>query len=70
MSATATNPVLELRVGDVVEVRSEEEILRTLDSEACWTRFRSCRRCSSSAGSDSGSTSVQKKCVTQSTGER
>jgi hypothetical protein len=32
MSATATNPVLDLRVGDVVEVRSEEEILRTLDS--------------------------------------
>ena len=32
MSATATNPVFDLRAGDVVEVRSEEEILRTLDS--------------------------------------
>ena len=32
MSTTATNPVLDLRVGDLVEVRSEEEILRTLDS--------------------------------------
>jgi hypothetical protein len=28
------NPVLDLRVGEMVEVRSEEEILRTLDSEA------------------------------------
>lgn len=32
MSSTATSPVLDLRVGDIVEVRSEEEILRTLDS--------------------------------------
>jgi hypothetical protein len=32
MSTAATNPVLDLRVGDLVEVRSEEEILRTLDS--------------------------------------
>jgi hypothetical protein len=33
MSTTVTNPVLDLRVGDIVEVRSEEEILRTLDSQ-------------------------------------
>jgi hypothetical protein len=32
VSDTATNPVLDLRVGDIVEVRSEEEVLRTLDS--------------------------------------
>jgi hypothetical protein len=26
------NPVLDLRAGELVEVKSEEEILRTLDS--------------------------------------
>ena len=55
MSATAPNPLLDLHVGDVVEVRSEEEILRTLDSRGMLDSFRSCRRCSSSAASDSGS---------------
>lgn len=33
MSTAVTNPVLDLRVGDIVEVRSEQEILRTLDSQ-------------------------------------
>jgi hypothetical protein len=32
MSTPAVNPVLDLRVGDIVEVRSQDEILRTLDS--------------------------------------
>ena len=33
MSTLAVNPVLDLRVGDIVEVRSQDEILRTLDSK-------------------------------------
>ena len=58
MTKTATNTVLDLRVGDIVEVRSEEEILRTLDSrgeldslpfmpemlEFCGKRFRVSKR--------------------------
>jgi hypothetical protein len=52
------NPVLDLRAGELVEVRSEQEILRTLDSRGaldslpfmpemlqfCGKRFRVCKR--------------------------
>ena len=48
---------LHLRVGEIVEVRSEAEILATLDARASWSRSRSCRRCCSSAASGSGWTS-------------
>ena len=48
---------LNLRVGEIVEVRSEAEILATLDAGVSWSRFRSCRRCCSSAADGSGWTS-------------
>ena len=48
----------QLRVGEIVEVRSEAEILATLGTRtASWTACRSCRRCSRGAASGSGSTS-------------
>ena len=43
----------KLRAGDWVEVRSKEEILRTLDKRAGWMACRSCRKCFNIA--DSGS---------------
>ena len=45
--------VLNLRVGELVEVRSELEILATLDENGELENCRSCPRCCSSAASSS-----------------
>ena len=56
---------LGLKVGDLVEVRSAEEILATLDVDGSSTPCRSCPRCSSSSAAGSRSTRSRTSCATR-----